>query len=610
MDEHLETSWCPVCDKLIQPRRYQVVLSQDGTQTPANVASSDQPTQPPLHQQPPAAPAAASKPPAHPAAPAPRNPSPTGSARNAAAAARGRRPTRAGYGLVHGTGRVKPGGGLRRDSDDAGRATRSALMLPPPPPPSPASVRPATFPPKVRTLIDQDQTPLYCSEKCRQLDAQRRACMHNSRVVIASRDLSNTSALNDSPASFTASDKLLPPQPPSTRRSSDSSNTTESSSIFDKASVRSSLPDLDEIESPLRRRSGTKDLPRSASELIKEELLGWADKQPKAPYGERQERIPPGWRPHESQWRKKVYGDFDPKPRPQMPAREPTPPASPPRPVDPAHLSPFDRLPTLATMSAPDPQAATKELLSKMKFARTPSTTALPASSSSASLVSRSRASASSFMSPPTLTTSLSYRSSSSRQSRSSDGRRSRRGSNEHCDSDSPSDSEEEYIQANIKRSSMPVVGRSDALSRALEAKAREELKEQYAAEQLAQLDRDCEETRQLRARGITPESLEDRIRLQGPILGRRAAGVSSVPAQHSWSFEDLPSHIPLYPMPGMPKPRVERRVERVRDDATGEVREVQVEVTVPPSPPKRLFLFGGASSAPRRHSALALSPA
>lgn len=327
--------------------------------------------------------------------------------------------------------------------------------------------------------------------------------------------------------------------------------------------------------------------------------------QPKAPYGESQERVAPGWRSNETQWRKIVYGDFDPKPRPQMPSRQPspTPSPSPPRRTDPAHLSPFDRLPTLVSTSAPDPHAAQRELLSRMKFARTPSTTALPASCGASTLSSRShsRISLSSIPSPPALSTTFSF------QSRSSGGR-----SNDSHD-DSGSDSEEEFIQASIKRASFPSVkrGRPDALSRALEEKQREKLKEEYAAAHLAQIERECEETRELRERGIKPQSLQERILLQGPIMGRRAAGMTATPDSHSWSFEDLPSHIPLYPMPGVPKPRIEKRVQRVQDDQTGEAKEVQVDVEVA-EPLKRLFLFGGASqssSAPRRHSALALSP-
>ncbi|KZW00883.1 hypothetical protein EXIGLDRAFT_745327 [Exidia glandulosa HHB12029] len=586
MDEHLETSWCPVCDKLIQPQRFTVELDNDGKPVP-------QPTQP------------------APTAVATRNPSPSGSARNAAAAARGKRPTRTNtgaHGLVHGTGRVKPGGGLRRDSSDAlavpaapVRTTRSAVALPPPPPPSPESLRPATFPPKVRTLISQAQTPLYCSERCRLIDAERRACAHTSGVVIAPRQSqTQSSALHDSPVSY---DRMLqPPTHTATRRSSDSSNGTDVSSLFDRAPTRSSLTDLDEDEIPsIKSPKKPADLLGSdTTSKIREALFEWRTKQPKAPYGEPQERVAPGWRANETQWRKIVYGDFDPKPRPQMPSREPTPPATPsPQPVDPAHLSPFDRLPTLASMSAPDPHAAQRELLSKMKFVRTPSTTALP-TSCSASSASRSRVSISSMASPPPFTTSFSFR------SQSSNGR-SRDSQDED---DSGNDSEEEFIQANIKRASYPGVKRGrDALTRAVEEKQREKLKEEYAAAHLAQVERECEETRELRERGVKPQSLQERILLQGPIMGRRAAGMSAATsaAQHSWSYEDLPRHIPLYPMPGVTKPRVEKRIEQVRDDQTGEVRELEVEVAVA-EPLKRLFLFPNASSSPRRHSALALS--
>lgn len=266
MDEHLETSWCPVCDKLIQPQRFTVALGDDGK---------------PVEPKPVQAQAPALAPPS-----TTRNPSPSGSARNAAAALRGKRSSRTttgAHGLVHGTGRVKPGGGIRRDSDDnlalpaaPVRTTRSALMMPPPPPPSPASMRPSTFPPKVRTLISQAQTPLYCSERCRRIDAERRACAHTSGVVIGTRPTS--SALHESPLSY---DKMLHPPQPSTRRSSDSSNATDVSSLFESSLARSSLPDLDEDEIPSIKQP-KKPLDLSASDTttkIKEALFDWRAKQ-------------------------------------------------------------------------------------------------------------------------------------------------------------------------------------------------------------------------------------------------------------------------------------------------------------------------------------------
>lgn len=144
-----------------------------------------------------------------------------------------------------------------------------------------------------------------------------------------------------------------------------------------------------------------------------------------------------------------------------------------------------------------------------------------------------------------------------------------------------------------------------------MEDKQREKLKEEFAAAHLAQLERDCDEARELRERGVKPQSLQERIVLQGPIMGRRAAGMSQASAapQHSWSYEDLPRHIPLYPMPGVHKPRIEKQVQRVQDECTGEIKDVEVDVDVS-EPLKRLFLFGGtSSSAPRRHSALSFSP-
>lgn len=66
---------------------------------------------------------------------------------------------RAKGGLVHGTGRIKPNGTVKRT--DSTTAVSAA--------PAPAPVQPAA-PVKQRTIIDQGPIPLYCSDECRMSD--------------------------------------------------------------------------------------------------------------------------------------------------------------------------------------------------------------------------------------------------------------------------------------------------------------------------------------------------------------------------------------------------------------------------------------------------------
>lgn len=74
---------------------------------------------------------------------------------------------RGGGGLVHGTGRVKPNGALKRDTtikEPKKRATETTPL-------EPSLVRP-TGPVRHRTVIDQSPVPLYCSDECRLKDLQ------------------------------------------------------------------------------------------------------------------------------------------------------------------------------------------------------------------------------------------------------------------------------------------------------------------------------------------------------------------------------------------------------------------------------------------------------
>lgn len=131
MDEHLDTSWCPVCDKLILPRRYAVAIEAP----------------PPVLAPPPLA----------------RQPSGRGKAGGTANAHLKALARNHGGGLLHGTGRIRPGGGLKRNASTSNMVP--TLQQQQPAPAIPIAAR-------ERIVIDQGQTPLYCSDECRKADLE------------------------------------------------------------------------------------------------------------------------------------------------------------------------------------------------------------------------------------------------------------------------------------------------------------------------------------------------------------------------------------------------------------------------------------------------------
>ncbi|KAH9924692.1 uncharacterized protein BXZ73DRAFT_103531 [Epithele typhae] len=132
VDIPFDSIWCLVCSRQIVPKRLRVPV--DPQPTPAPPAS------------------------------------PTALASNAAQLhdvparlARGKTGTirpRA-QGLVHGTGRVKPNGTIKRSPTKDTHDSK-------PPPPAPKSNTPIRH----RTVIDQTPAPLYCSDECRLADLQ------------------------------------------------------------------------------------------------------------------------------------------------------------------------------------------------------------------------------------------------------------------------------------------------------------------------------------------------------------------------------------------------------------------------------------------------------
>lgn len=215
MDEHLDTSWCPVCDRQILPKRYSVPII---------------PPQPIL----------------------PTQPTTTATTNNAvkqSQTTRGKHGTIKarvqGGGLLHGTGRVRPGGGLRRDSGhnvpalqqnqhpttNAGKrlspqklaalqqqeqvrqleAARQAQQ---------AQIDLAAAQPRQRTVIDQAQTPLYCSDECMRQDLELSLSATTTQPIHTTRARlgMHPSQLNPERASPPPPSPVLPPVPPNSYR--------------------------------------------------------------------------------------------------------------------------------------------------------------------------------------------------------------------------------------------------------------------------------------------------------------------------------------------------------------------------------------------------------
>ncbi|EKM51713.1 uncharacterized protein PHACADRAFT_177136 [Phanerochaete carnosa HHB-10118-sp] len=154
MDIAFDTTWCPTCSRQILPKRIQVPVN-----APVPAPTDDQSQ--PLQQ----------------AAPAPPPTTPTAPAKGAITRTKtGTIRARTAGGLVHGTGRVKPNGAIRRSplqkSTTATAATKDTNAPPSPttaaPPPSPTT--PTTV--RHKTVIDQSPVPLYCSDECRLADLQ------------------------------------------------------------------------------------------------------------------------------------------------------------------------------------------------------------------------------------------------------------------------------------------------------------------------------------------------------------------------------------------------------------------------------------------------------
>ncbi|KAI8978754.1 hypothetical protein BD414DRAFT_530481 [Trametes punicea] len=135
VDIPFDSTWCPVCSRQIVPKRMHLPILNHTT---------PQPIPAPAHQ-----PKTTQQQDVHPRLTRGK----TGTIRPRAA------------GLVHGTGRVKPNGAIKRSptKDAPAQDAKSDASVPPSKPSTPV---------RHRTVIDQNPVPLYCSDECRLADLQ------------------------------------------------------------------------------------------------------------------------------------------------------------------------------------------------------------------------------------------------------------------------------------------------------------------------------------------------------------------------------------------------------------------------------------------------------
>ncbi|KAH7104995.1 hypothetical protein BKA62DRAFT_767257 [Auriculariales sp. MPI-PUGE-AT-0066] len=255
MDVHLDTSWCPVCDRHIEPKKFTIV-DKGGPQ----LESQSQQGQ---------------------------------------------------HGLVHGTGALVDR--LARPQPLLSGSHCQSDALPPAPPSSPAP-RNATRP-RVRTVISQEQTPLYCSDRCRLEDEQR-------VLVLPPQALSSPSIARRSTPTPIAPAFVLSPAPdavldtvypsssaavvaPSSEPSTRSRPRTPVAALPPPSLSRNNKPKFSDL-------SPTSVPPHS---LFEEACAARKPRPlPRTPEAldadPFESRMPAGWRPGELDWRKVMYGDF------------------------------------------------------------------------------------------------------------------------------------------------------------------------------------------------------------------------------------------------------------------------------------------------------------
>ncbi|KAF8527601.1 hypothetical protein BU17DRAFT_61726 [Hysterangium stoloniferum] len=264
----MDPSWCPGCDRLILPKRYIVPVSPVPNPPPLPSQEQDIASSSDSDHNPPPPPA----------------PTPVPSSPEVRKKPLDNRARRLGGGLVHGTGRVKLGGGLKpRVEKKSAQVTAPAagVVAPvsptPAPAPAPAPVAAAPTPKKTRVIISQEPTPLYCSEECRSRDLKNSyiesesggftgapaAMNHLARLELVQVTFERCMQSRRSSSSSNSSPPLsTPPVPPNSLADAPSQAMFRSSSMS-STSTAASTPSL-------KAATSNASAPASASALVDE----------------------------------------------------------------------------------------------------------------------------------------------------------------------------------------------------------------------------------------------------------------------------------------------------------------------------------------------------
>ncbi|KAH8096994.1 hypothetical protein BXZ70DRAFT_1065753 [Cristinia sonorae] len=301
MDIPFDSSWCPICSRQILPKRFQVPIAPPPVLAPAPAPPPSSPVSQPKAS----------------------NESPARLTRTKNGTIRART-----GGLVHGTGRVKPNGTIKRSHTKKASAT--------PAPPAVEAPKPSA-PVRHRTVIDQGPIPLYCSDECRLADLQssfdnnpdRHAfpplppVPHNSFSDLSATEESDSSSasgkspVNQQPASeaYAALARIYdlppcPPPPPLLRTDTSSSNESfnDYSSGVMMAARRIQAALCPPQPAPKRASWST-----PSATLSTAYALGANSRQQQKPVN----NVIPGWT-DSSNWRASVYS-FAPPTKPDSP---------------------------------------------------------------------------------------------------------------------------------------------------------------------------------------------------------------------------------------------------------------------------------------------------
>lgn len=255
-----DTSWCPVCDRQIQPKRFLVPVAPPPIPAPAPPPSS------------------------------PHSPALRRSTKNSGT-------IRQRPGLVNGTGRLKPNGSLRQ--------SKSPVPAPPPL--------------KHRVVIDQGPTPLYCSDECQMADINH-GLPHNFHPDREPRSFSPVS-FSSRPATDSDSACSSVESQSSVESTHIAPSLAKLAAMYNFPPFPPPAPVDDEDDIPTSCNVYSSGI-MMASRRITEELLPGPRKRDDYGRISREPRKPiPGWTDGSNAWRNSIYSLSAAKPQQSFAAR-------------------------------------------------------------------------------------------------------------------------------------------------------------------------------------------------------------------------------------------------------------------------------------------------